>query len=190
MPGRGKPIKEAKLTPVYLAQAWHEDAYGGLVTVLYPHHEVHEGEMWYLDMFSGSVADNGSIILAGVMPVTHEQHFTMAGACGGHATIELIEGAAFSASGSAMLPYNMNRNIGDAGALPVRGNPTLVGGTVLQTMFLPGGSGPKAGGGHQGTRDGLEWITNPGESYAVRLTNVSGGAQDAWLGINFYNEEV
>lgn len=190
MAGRGKPIKEGKLQAVYLASAWHEDDFGGLVIIDYPHHTIHEGELWYLDLFSGSVADNGSIILAGIMPVTHQQHFTLAGACGGDATIELIEGCSFSASGSARLPYNMNRYVGDAGAITCYENPTLSGGTVLQKMFLPGGAGPFAGGGHQGTRQGLEWVTNPGVAYAVRLTNRSGGAQDGWLGINFYQEEI
>lgn len=190
MAGRGKPIREGKLTPVYLAQAWHEDVGGGLHSILEAHHEIHDGNLWNLEMFSGSMADDGSIILAGVMPVTHEQHFTLAGACGGDATLELIEGAAFSASGTSVMPFNMNRRTGDAGAITCYQNPTLVGGTILQKMFLPGGAGPRAGGAHIGTRDGLEWITNPGESYAVRLTNVSGGAQDGWVGVNFYNIEV
>jgi len=190
MAGRGKSIKEAKLEPIYIAEAYHEDVYGGLRAILEAHHKIHEGDLWNLEMYSGSVSDNGSIILAGIMPAGYEQHFTIAGACGGDATLELIEGCDFSASGTAVLPHNMNRRVGDSGAMDCYENPTITGGTVLQKMFLPGGSGPRAGGSHIGTREGLEWVTNPGESYAVRLTNVSGGGQDCWLGINFYHEAV
>lgn len=191
MAGRGKPIREGKLTPVYLASAWHEDEEtGALVNIGHILNVTHKGEIWYLEMFSGTVADSGSIILAGVMPADRVMHFTFAGACGGQARIELIEGCAFSSSGTAHLPFNMNRNIGDAGAMECYGNPTLVGGTVLQNRLLPGGEGKKAGGGDVGTREGTEWITKVSESYAVRLTNISGEAQDTWLAVNFHPEEV
>lgn len=156
-----------------------------LVPVIdYPHHEVHEGHAFEMDTYAASIADAATLILATDGAIGVEAHFTFNCACGGDATVELIEGATVNA-GSARTARNMKRTVADG--ISGKSQPTLAGGTIIAgPILMPGGKGPNAGGGDTGTRPGLEWITDPTKSYAIRLTNISGQAKPASITANFY----
>lgn len=155
-----------------------------VVTIDYPHHEIHEGEMFEVTHYDAALADDGELIVGSPDPIGVIAHFSFAGQCGGDAILELIEGATPS-GGAAKQAMNMNRNYADGINTTV--GPTLAGGTVVAgPVLLPGGRGGQAGGGSLATRPGLEWITDPTEHYAVRLTNISGQARPASIAVSFY----
>jgi len=156
-----------------------------IITISYPHHEIHDGEMFEVTHYIAALADDAALIIGTPDPIGVEAHFTFSGQCGGDALLELIEGATPSV-GVAKVVRNMNRNVADGFNATV--GPTLAGGTVVAgPVLLPGGTGGNAGGGSLGTRPGLEWITDPTEHYAVRLTNISGSAKPASVAVNFYS---
>ena len=160
---------------------------GAQVVITYPHHEVHDGEMWSVSHFAEGIADDGTLILAFENLADCIAHLTMDGRAGGDASIELIEGPVISDK-VAHPVYNMNRERGDANAFIWWIDPTLVGGTVIAEDGLPGGQKNQASSAVGGTRPGLEWITNPETTYAIRLTNLAGSAKMLSLGVNYYIE--
>lgn len=156
-----------------------------VVTIDYPHHEIHEGEMFEVTHYDAALADDGELIVGSPDPIGAIAHFTFAGQCGGDAILELIEDATPS-DGVAKVVRNMNRNVADG--FNATTDPTLAGGTVIAgPVLLPGGTGGQAGGGSLGTRPGLEWNCDPALHYAVRLTNISGQARPASIIVNFYS---
>jgi hypothetical protein len=158
-----------------------------LIGIDLPHHKVHEGVMYEATTINLALADDGTLIMSTPNPIGATVHFTLEGACGGDATLELIEGAV-PTGGAALVAHNMNRNFADSALAPVS-DPALAGGTVIGgPILLAGGSGPRAGGGSASSRPGIEWITDATESYAVRLTNISGNTQPASIAVNFYLE--
>jgi hypothetical protein len=52
----------------------------------------------------------------------------------------------------------------------------------MRTALLPGGTGPKSGGGV--AREGLEWILKPNTKYS--LTNISGNTINIGIINSFY----
>ena len=162
---------------------------GALTVISAAHHRVHTGLMWDVSHHSLSLADDGTLALGFDNPVDTVAHFTVSGVCGGDAFLELIEGCTLTDKVTHPV-YNMNREVGDAGAPVIWLDPTISDGTVIADEALPGGQKQQASGAVGGTRTGLEWVTAPNTSYAVRLTNVAGAAKLAGIAINFYIEST
>ena len=155
------------------------------VTIDYPHHEIHDGELYEVCFYDATLANTASINISTPNPIGATAHFTFDGGCGGDALLELLEGATVT-GGDAATAVNMNRNYDDS-AISVVTDTTLGGTpTTLVAEFLPGGQRQQAAGASGGTRPGLEWITNPAKSYAVRITNLSGAEKPASIAVNFY----
>ena len=155
------------------------------VTIDYPHHEIHDGELYEVYHYDATLANTASINISTPNPIGATAHFTFDGGCGGDALLELLEGATVT-GGDATVARNMNRNYDDS-AISVVTDTTLGGTpTTLVAMFLPGGQRQQAAGASGGSRVGLEWITDPTKSYAVRITNISGAEKPASIVVNFY----
>lgn len=160
------------------------DELGGLVTIDFVHHKIHSGLSFQADTIDLALDDAATLILSTPDPIGYECHFTIQGQAGGDATLELIEGAT-PTGGVNRVAYNLNRNHADGPNCVSQ--PALAGGVVIAgPVLIPGGTGPKPGGGSLGTRANLEWETDPTEAYAIRLTNISGAAIAASIVVNFY----
>ena len=178
-------IEQRTRVPVHIFNIAIDAVSNALITIDFPHHEVHEGHAYECSVYDSSVANLGTLILGFTIPAGVAAHLAYDGGAGGDATIEFLEGPTF-AGGTPQPVYNLNRNHPDS-AVAALLDPTLGGTpTTLQATFLPGGSGPQAQGTVVSPRAGLEWITRPATTYAVRLTNLSGQAQPANIRIAFY----
>jgi hypothetical protein len=149
------------------------------------HSEIHKGEMYFGSVFEAALADDGVLSFSTPDPIGAAVHFTFAAACGGDAEVELLEGHTVS-GGDAITIRNMKRDKADSGLAALKD--TTIGGTpvTLAHVSLPGGSGPHAGGGSVGSRANMEWITDAAKSYAIRVTNRSGGNAATSIVVNFY----
>ena len=158
---------------------------GSQVSIDYPHHEIHEGELFEIYLYDATLANAASINISTPNPIGAAAHFTFDGGCGGDCLLELLEGATVT-GGDSSPPRNMNRTFDDSAVAAVTN--TTLGGTptTLVAQFLPGGQKGFAAGASGGSRAGLEWICNPAKSYAVRLTNLSGAEKPASISVNFY----
>lgn len=156
-----------------------------LVTIDYPHHEIHDGDLYEVAHYDATVANSAAISIATIVAIGYEAHFTLSGAAGGDALLELLEGGTVT-GGDAVTVFNMNRTFDDMTSFAVT-DATLAGSpTTLVAEYLPGGSKNKAAAISTGTRPGLEWITDADKIYAVRITNMSGGEVACSLAVNFY----
>ena len=152
----------------------HDSATGHGVVIQFEHHEVHDGAMHCLCR-SNAALGNGSSDELRVAVGAKELHVTFMMAAGGDGTGYLYETTTKTAN-TAVTPYCMNRNYENTLLTTATHTPGGSGdGTNLWTEFLPGGAGPKAGGGQ--VRQGTEWVLKPDTVYLFRFTNSAGSTK-------------
>jgi hypothetical protein len=167
-----------------------DDISGALNTIDIVHNEIHEGEFFSVSFKSAddsAIADNATIAFA-LTPATKYVHLQAVGAMGGDAEIEFYEVSTVT-GGTATTPRNHNRNGSDNSDVTVVRDPTVnTAGTLLENIFLPGGTGPQAVGGAGGQRQ--EWVLRPAITHVVRITNRAGTAQPGSLSVSWYEEST
>ena len=89
-------------------------------TIAYPHHEVHEGEHYYIEGYA-TLADAAELRVKLVTPDTTKWgHFAWSISSSGILTTEFYEGASGGmAGGSGITPLNNNRNSGNTSAIVI-----------------------------------------------------------------------
>ena len=159
-----------------------------LVAIAVPHHEVHEGETFYVSRYAEDVADDASIIILLQVGATKEAHCTWAAACGGDAEIQVTENPTVNAAGTAMTEFNMNRHSTETATVVATHTPTVAGGTLMPNYMVPGGSGGNAVGGT--TRQNTEWVLDINSDYVIGIFNRSGQARNMSLAVQWYEEAM
>jgi hypothetical protein len=180
--GRGAPV--AIETAGSRGVIYQDEVDRAQLTIDLPHHKIHEGELWECSVMEEALDDDATLILATDGVIGLRANFTFDGSLNGDAILELIRNPTVSL-GSDVPVYSMNFNYPDP-VMVCKKDPTLVGGTVVATVALPGGQKKDAGAASGSSREGLEWVCRPDRAYAVRLTNKAGGAKMAGVIINFY----
>ena len=158
-----------------------------VVTISGPHHKVHQGRFFNLSKIFAAVANNAS---ADVLMKTGATapHMVFDVTAGGNAYIYLYEGTTVSADGTTLAVTNHSRASTRVADLTGFHTPTVSAtGTQLDELFIPAGSGPKAGGGGVSFAD--EYILAVSTNYLIRITNKSGGAADFGVHVEFYEPE-
>ena len=160
-----------------------------LVTIPVIHRKVHEGVMFsvsYKAPDAVPIADNGTIIFM-LTVGAREVDVVAQIAAGGDAQLELGEGATFDDDGTAMVEYNRRRVSTTTATVEAVRDPTLtLAGTILDDMFIPGGTGGNSIGSVGGQR--IEWALAPGIIYMIRATNRAGNAQPMSLEAVWYEK--
>lgn|SRR5512139_836508 len=156
-----------------------------LHTIDHIHHEVHEGHSFVAGYYNASVANNASLNLL-ISTTSKIAHLVFRGAAGGDAVLTFGEGVSVVANGTIVPVLNMNRGSGEVPSVFVYHTPnTPVVTTVLETQFLPGGTGPAQSGGNE-VRRGTEWNLLTNTKYMISMTNTSGSNQPISINIEFY----
>lgn len=154
-----------------------------LAVMDYSHNKIHEGEMFMAHYYAGTLGAGGTIMIH-LTAGTVTPHLLWDIAVGGDARLTVTEGGTLT-GGTAVTVFNMNR--GNAGSClsTVKHSGTLAGGTVINDFFIPGGSGPTAGGGNQ--RANQEVVALISKNTSLTVTNIT-TAYPVSLGIFFYEE--
>ena len=166
---------------------------GAAITIDFPHHEIHEGDLYQVNISSTSIANAAWLSIATPGAIGAASHFTFTGALDGSAQLELIEGATYSSSGtvtSTATAFNMHRNKGDYAVKMIVNSSVITGGTAISREIIPGGEKVQSVAGSGGSRPGLEWITDATKTYIVKLTNKAGAAKAATVSVNFYTHDA
>jgi hypothetical protein len=159
--------------------SWH------LVEIGHTHHMVHDGEAYQIWYWANDVADGSSIEIL-IRTGGDAVHMIYDAVAGGDATAHLIENPTVNAVGTALTEYNLNRTSTNTPSTVTYHTPTVAAGTELVAQLLPGGQGPKAGGGQVAADS--EWVLKPNEDYVFRVTNISGNAQPLGLVVEWYEQ--
>lgn len=161
---------------------------GALVAVENEHHEIHEGETFqvsYKSPDASPIADDGTVIFV-LTTTTKTAHLVFDASGGGDFEGEFREDVTVAA-GTSMTPQNKNRTFPNNNTATVVRDPTVSNaGVLLETAFIPGGTGPLAGGGIGSGRS--EWILKKGAKYMLRITNRAGNNQPMSLRAEWYEE--
>lgn len=186
----GSPAKPVHVTneyvPVFLVQGsggsedtdqplMVDELTGALATIDTVHHEVHEGEMFYVS-HSASV-NNASSMDVQILTGAGGLHMSSAVSVGGACNLYLYE-APSTSGGSALTSYNKKRDdTTHSSPMTVVHTPSVsgTGTTLINGRLLAGGNTQQSRIG-TGVRDGSEWILKPSTKYLIRVTNVSGTA--------------
>lgn len=150
------------------------------------HLRLHEGRAYYaykLYPYASMLAAGASIDIAMAFATGVNAHLVYDANCGGDAEVYLYENAVVS-GGTSFTAVRRNRTISTASQSAILINPTVTNlGTLLDSQFIAGGVGKKAGGGDSFA---TEQVFSPLTTYLFRLTNVNGTAHMAHLHIEWY----
>lgn len=156
-----------------------------IIVIDHAHHEVHEGHSFVAGHYNASVAHNASLNLL-ISTTSKIPHLVFRGAAGGDSVLVFSEGVSVVSDGTVVPVQNMNRNSGEVSSVLVYHTPnTPVATTTLETMFLPGGTGPAQSGGDE-VRRGTEWNLLTNTKYMISVTNISGSNQPISINVEFY----
>ena len=149
------------------------------------HHSTHLGRAFYGGgLFSGTASGG----LVNLLLINHESdsNFLWSVASGGDVYITLIENPTISASGTPLALFNRNRNSPIVTSNLLFQGASFSGGTYHPTFFVPGGSGPLAGGGRVSSDD--EILLMYDVPYVLQIRNVTSQAQDVGVLVDVYSE--
>ena len=154
---------------------------GKLITVTYPHHEIHGGSGYdyteVVDLAGDAVRDIQSTTPSG----KKHAHLVIDFFCEAETEYWLYENVTINVAGTAITPRNHNRNYDDASILTLKyidnasvananSDTAVAAATLLEHAFI--GAGKKVGGGASSRE---EWILKPSEDYTVRWDASSAG---------------
>lgn len=146
------------------------------VIIEFPHHQVHEGEMYSCSYIISSLNSGVSVIFRLSVPNTYSLPIRAPHIVGEViSTLEtelyFYEGTTFSAPGTAQSTYNRNRNISAGPGMLVYLSPTVSAAGTLLWIGLTGSSN-KAGAAD---RSLTEWILRPNTEYSFVITSRANG---------------
>ena len=155
------------------------------------HNNVHKGKFYTACNIFNSVANTSSAEVLIQVGSNKKLHFVKNCAAGGDAEVFLFEGTTFSAAGTSITAYNLNRSSSSTTDATITHTPTLTAdGTQINCGFIPGGGIFGAGGSNGGPiRSGTEIVLDVNTDYLIRLTNTSGGAQDMSIEVGYYESD-
>lgn len=169
---------------------------GTRVSITYPHHEIHEGNMFKIDQNTIDLDDagnNDALHVSFTTPdTTKEPHLIYLLYASGAATFEIVEAPTGGvAGGTGVAILNRNRNSDEESTLKNTNDGTLaqytedatapVGGTVLHHEELGSGKNRQAGE----SRDLNEFVLKRNTTYSFRLTSLVGDVT-AQMTLNWY----
>lgn len=152
----------------------------------------HTGEYYVASRIFTAVA-NGSSADIVITTGNKYAHFSMLGKIGGDGRFFLYEAPNIT-GGTALSLQNVNRTLANNNTSSLVYSPTVNSvGTQIHSTIIPGGSGrarARIGGTDSSLiRDGAEIILKLNSTYLLRVTNVSGGAEDISLSVGLYETE-
>jgi hypothetical protein len=167
---------------------YREAVTNGFPVITTDHAFIHEGIAYTL---SGTATVSGSWSLSFTTPATGYIHFKPAGisAAGGPVVVTLLEGPTFT-GGSDATPRNRNRVISspDSSTVACKTGVTPSGGTVINTLFIPGAtSGSQKVGAS--TEAAEELVLDQATVYVLTLTETATGDVVCGYDLFWYEEE-
>lgn len=159
-------------------QSVWRDAFDGsthaVLTVDYPHHELHEGNMYSAGTVT-DLASGGTVHLMITAPDTTKWVHLLGGVnVEAESTIKWYENPTSPTGGGTITPRNHNRNSSNTSSAVVVGTVGNLTGTAGDVLLYQSavGSGRFEGGSE---REANEWILKQNEQYILEIVNNSTG---------------
>ena len=171
--------------------ALSSDGHGHLVTATTTAYETHLGHMFRLSHLVPDDAQIGDNASQGVCFTTcaKELHITFQVLSGGDAEMRLYENHSACTDGDSASVFNMNRSSCAVSSASKYVNPTVDPGdfgTLIAATFIPGGTGPKSGGGGG---EVSQWLFSASNSYLITAINRGGGDKPMSITAQWHEED-
>lgn len=150
------------------------------------HERIHKNEMFSATHYDASVADDASVDMLFQVDSSMSAHLAYVVRAGGDAEILFYEDPTFSNAGTAVSAINRMRINPETSLHTITHGPTISdAGDLLESQFLPGGSGFFFTPGSEGSMF-KEFVLAPGEDYLLRVFNRSGGSTTISIQLDWY----
>lgn len=160
------------------------------ITITEPHWIVHQGRMFLAQYENGALGNDGTldILISTGDATVHLQGVEIA-VGGGPDRLQIYEGVTTSNDGTGLTVLNKNRRSSNTPDAALYHTPTVTDlGTELDDIvFITAG---RRAGAVSVVGRGEEWVLQPNTKYLIRLTNQSGGVQQAQLHVLFYEPDT
>lgn len=167
------------------------DASGSQVQITHQHSKVHQGVYYGVTHLFETVGNNSTADILIKCSASYENHAVIVIGNEGNCKLQVFETPDLGGNGTAIDIVNHNRssaNVSSSTAFhtPSLNSPFTYGASLFNGgLFLPGGTKDK-GGGALSTAAGEQWVWAKSKNYLVRVTNISGSAQNISIDIAFY----
>ena len=155
------------------------------------HHKIHEGRAFYATKIFDNISDDATASISFELDSTSfEAHLDIECFAGGDTFVYLYEDCTHD-DGGEVISRNFNRAISDEHNLTFKHTPTGGNqGTLIEEIFIPGGTGVGSVGGASGSR--VEFIFNPTThtKYMVVAINKSGGVSPISFKFSWYEVAI
>lgn len=178
-----------------------------MLTMDYPHHEIHAGRSYAVNVFNttANLDDQRTLIGFETSASLEVPHLTITVYAASGAEACLVEGVVIDDNAGTDIPIeNRLRSSANEALVLSFENPAVAGlatwmdegqvagasfsfATELDRMQMVAGSGPKPLGGSD--RSTQEWVLDPSTKYAVFVQNVGANANLHGINMNFYEHE-
>jgi hypothetical protein len=161
---------------------------GLLVSISEIHHFIHEGKFFVSWADTASLPDTQSFSVL-IDPNEAVPHVRITVSMGGQGLFELFENTTVTANGNVVTAVNKNRLSSRTAQTLLYSSPSVTeSGNLIGRKVVEGGSGTGPFSTATGAETSIfeEYILNPDRLYLARLTNQSGGARIAGIGVDFY----
>lgn len=149
------------------------------------HAYLHQGKSYIAGYYVEDLANNGTITIVIQATGSTNLHIIFLAESEGKGTLYFLRQITSITGGTALPIYNRHGSFPDAASATCTLNPTtIIGGTPMPTIFLPGGSGGITTGVAITGRD--EWVIAAGQIGAFVFTNTAGLTKDVALRVEFY----
>ena len=157
-----------------------------MMTIDYPHHEIHGWSTYHICNTNLAIPNNGTIDFVITVAWTKQAHTIFDGKNWWDANMELYESPTWVSWWTTLIPRNKNRDVWDWGnQVTALLNPTIWWTwTLLENFYIPWWSWFFSIGWSWWDRD--EWVLSPWLVYLLRLTNVAWSTQPASLRAEWY----
>jgi hypothetical protein len=150
------------------------------------HEQIHEGNSFTAGHYFAAVAASASVMFRISVGASNYAHILFDIAAGAVSEATIDEGTTFSAPGTALTEFNLDRSSATVADVSAFHTPTVnVAGTTMKHILIPGANKASQGGGDSAASR-LEWILDKSTEYLVTVTNNGTGAEDISINATWY----
>lgn len=163
-----------------------------LVALTGDHSEIHDGSAFSANYFISALASSGTFKISLTTPATKYVHFRPVNisTSGDKVTVNVYETPTITVAGTLVASANRNRNSSAvAGTVIKQGVTATANGTIIDTVYLGGGTGIGQTVSGSSLNQDNEIVLKPSTAYIIEVVNGSAAANNIMVKVLFYEEE-
>jgi len=158
-----------------------------LVTISEEHNQAHRGTQRRAVATFLELADDATGYVLIRTTNTADTHLHISYNVGGNSLVTISSAPVITSTDTLLIVANLNQEDFSAEigkTLMYKATISDIGGLIIDSVFLEGGSGPQSAG--TAGEGAIEWVLGGGEDYLVSITNIAGQAKNVSVLLQWY----